>query len=141
MTGRWTAHLAPIGVPSPDRRVIDPAAVIGHPAPPMYAYLVTYDDEDNRIRLGVVEEVIMRDGWLIAAGDLFVPDSAARRALALIRDRVLRPEMSLAHIASHLDPGPAGSEGLDRFTRGIVAAIVAGRNPAWPDVRFHLEES
>lgn len=143
MTRRWSAHLAPIGVPTADGRIIDPAAVIIRPVHRRFAYLVVLDDEEGeRNRLGFVDTLTIDDGWLTAGGVLFSPAATKeQQTLDRMRDGTLFPEMNLRETTSSVDPADADPPSLYRLHRATLAAVIAGDNPAWPDVRFHLEES
>jgi hypothetical protein len=139
---RFAAWLAPLGVPSGDGRVIDPAALVGHPAPPRHAYLIVRT-QIGGLRLGAVDEVMRRGGWLVASGPLFANCTRTERAaLEQIRSGVLRPQMELWNtgMETQFDEDGEGPP-LLRFTSGMVTAVVAGQDPAWPDCRFSLEES
>lgn len=136
---RWTAQLAPLAVPSVDGRLIGARAEIGRPACPQYAYLAHWTEDGDRLRLGMVKEVVKRDGWLTASGELFVPNSPEARLLDQMAAGELAPQMELTHFRA----GEETRQGRSLLVvhGGILAAVMAGKSPAWPECRFILEEA
>jgi len=133
----WAAHLAPLGRPSADGRVLDPAGKFTLPTMfPKTRYLIAAEDNHDLNRIGTLTYLHAEDGWLMAGGKLWPPVDATERQLHdLIRAGKLFPQMSLRNIRSEHDGD------VVRLLGGTVAGVIAGRDPAWPDTRFHLEES
>lgn len=118
---RWWAHLAPLGVPTTDRRIL---ATTGR---------FTLATSDFLIRagsgvVGSLARVTTRAGWLIAIGITSDPDT-----IAGIQTHTLWPALALT------DTVTITADGLTVFTSGTVGSVMAcPHSPAWDGARFHL---
>lgn len=131
--GRWsfTAVLAPLGVPTVDGRVLSPRGQFT--LSPYFTFLATpTPTRGGFAHEGIVRELTVVDGCLTAAGVVWSGDIAADMAAGTVW-----PEMSLIDVRS--DRNPATNNLI--FARGTVGAVIAGHSPAWPGIRFSLEEA
>lgn len=122
----WSARLAALGVPTVDGRMLDP---MGRWQRHMVCQLLPPPDLPTPRVVGAVRTITVTDGWLTATGVVTDPV-----VCAAMRAGEVWPELSLINVTVEK------VDGGQWFTRGTVAAVRAGRTPAWPDIRFNLED-
>lgn len=135
--GRWkfTALLAPLGVPTSDGRVL---ARSGRFQPSLFPFLTRPPTVHGAVQLGIVWGLDVIGGHLPSAGPHLVASGVVWSGdlAADMAEETVWPEMSLIDVAAQRQP-----DNTLLITRGTVGAVIAGRKPAWPGIRFILEES
>ena len=116
--------MAPLGVPTGDRRKL---AAGGRWRLNLSAALLRPGTADA---IGAVTRAVIEDGWLIASGTVAHAPTAELMATGQVH-----PELFLADTTHHRTP-----DGVLCFDSGVIRSITAGRNPAWSDTRFILED-
>ena len=127
---RWTARVAPLGVESAGRVVLERDGEWK-----FYGSAALRTIGEDLRAVGEVHTVTVADGAIWAVGIVDDPDIAER-----MRSRELWPALEFGESSRYqVDEGEGALAAAVRFQSGRVAAIALVETPPWPDVWFEVE--
>ncbi|MFG2873298.1 hypothetical protein [Streptomyces sp. NPDC048338] len=133
MARTWSAVLARMGVPTGDRRILDPAGGSSRDLPlPLSWQRESDDGHGGSVIVGRIETLRMADGMVVATGSMI--DSAPWEVYDQLEAGVIGPSVDLDDVEYVLDD----AENLI-VTRWRVSGATLVAIPAFPDVSLTLD--